>query len=494
MRRLGGLYAEASVTAFAAFRRPLSTYPCSERPSWRHLCEQRNTEGVEGDDVYERPTTRYAQTPDGVSIAYQVTGDGPVDVLFGASHGIPIDLLWEEPSFVRFAKRLGGFSRTVWYEARGLGASGGDFLDLSVEEPVRPDLTAVLDAAGCERVVLVGNALAGPFVIQYAATHPKRVNALILVDAFAHYLREDDYPWGVPPDALDRLTTAGAELGPTTMIEATAPSKAGNEGFRAWYARGERLGLSPDKAAAATRRCFMQDVRPLLPTLTIPTLVLHRAGDRVIRVEAGQYLAEHIPGVKYVELPGDDHLFFVGDSDALLDEIEEFLTGGHQAPEGDVVTTTVLFTDIVSSTEQSARMGHRKWTTLTDAHDAMVRATLARHRGREIKTIGDGFLAIFDATTRAVRAATEIVTAAKTMDLEVRAGIHTGEVEVRPDDVVGLPVSIAKRICDLAGAGEVFVSEAVKALIVGTGITVSEEGSHVLKGVPDEWRLFAVEL
>jgi len=194
-----------------------------------------------------------------------------------------------------------------------------------------------------------------------------------------------------------------------------------------------------------------------------------------------------------VELPGDDHLFFVGDVDGLLDEVEEFLTGTHQAPEGDVVTTSILFTDIVSSTEQSARMGHRKWTTLTDSHNAMVRATLVRHRGLEIKTLGDGFLATFDATTRAVRAALEIVAAAKNMDLEVRAGVHIGEVEVRPDDVVGLAVSIAKRVCDLAGPGQVFVSEAVKGLLVGSGIPTSDHGTRVLKGVPDRWRLFAVD-
>jgi len=242
----------------------------------------------------------------------------------------------------------------------------------------------------------------------------------------------------------------------------------------------------------SVRAGFLRDVRALLPTLAVPTLVLHREGNRYIRVGAGRYLAEHIPGATYVELSGNDHLFFVDDTDAVLDNIEEFLTGSHQAPEGDVVTTTILFTDIVASTEQSARMGHRKWTTLTDSHDAMIRAALQRHRGREVKTIGDGFLATFDASTRAVRAAMEIVAAARGLGLDVRVGVHTGEVEVRADDVVGLPVSIAKRICDLADPGEVLVSEAVKILTVGSGITVSEQGTHVLKGVPETWRLFAV--
>ena len=399
----------------------------------------------------ERPVTRYAKAPDGVKLAYQVTGDGPRDLVFPQGSVLPIDLLWEEPSFVRFAKRLGRFSRTVWHEPRGIGASGGGRMGTLTESV--DDLTTVLDAAGCERVVLLANGHSGPPLIHYAAAQPERVTALILVDTYAHYVRKDDYPWGIPPEKLKRFTDEAGEMwGTRATAVVIAPSKSEDEAFRMWYARGERLGVDPDQAAARMRATFMRDVRSMLPTLTVSTLVLHREGDRYIRVGAGRYLAEHIPGAKYVELPGDDHLFFVGDTDAILDEIEEFLTGGHQAPEGDLVTTTIVFTDIVSSTEQSARMGHRKWTTLTDDHDAMVRAALARDRGREIKTIGDGFLATFDATTRAVRAGMEIVAAAKNMGLDVRAGVHVGEVEVRPDDVVGLAVSIAKRICDLAAA------------------------------------------
>ncbi|MGO9872271.1 MAG: alpha/beta fold hydrolase [Acidimicrobiia bacterium] len=442
----------------------------------------------------ERPVTRYATAPDGVSIAFQVFGEGPVDVVF-ASTLVPIDLLWDEPGFVGFARRLGAFSRTVWCDARGQGASTGSFLDCYVEEIADTDLTAVLHTAGCEQVVLVGFSNAGATAIRYAVSHQERIRALILIDTFAHYVQEDDYPLGIPSEDLKRLTTSrdGNELwGTGWSVEIMAPSKMRDEGFRAWRARSERLGVGPGQIAKVWVCGAMQDVRALLPTVAVPTLVLHREGDRFLRVGAGRYLAEHIPGTKYVELRGEDHLFFVGDTDALLDEIEEFVTGGRQAPEGDVLTATILFTDIVASTEQSARLGHRKWTALSDAHDTMVRAVLARYRGREIKTTGDGFLATFDATTRAVRAATEIVTAAKGIGLDVRAGVHTGEVEVRPDDVVGLTVSIAKRICDLAGAGEVFVSEAVKALLLGSGIATSEQGTHVLKGVPEEWRLFAV--
>ena len=436
----------------------------------------------------ERPVTRYAKSRDGANVAYQVTGDGPLGLVFLTGLATPVDLMWEDPSFVHFAKRLQGFSRTVWCEGNGVGASGG--------EPSVDDggqfLTTVFDAIGTEPVALVGTSSVPP-VIPYAAAHPERVRALVLINTHAHYVREDDYPWGLPPEALDRFAAPANEIwGTGKWLEIVAPSKVGDEAFRAWWARCERLGVRPEHIARLLRNAFLQDVRPLLPTLSIPTLVLHRQGDRYIRVGAGRFLAEHIPGAKYVELPGDDHLFFVGDADALLDEVEEFLTGTHQAPEGDVVLAAVLFTDIVASTEQSARMGHRKWTALTDAHDAMVRATLQRHRGHEVKTIGDGFLATFDATTRGTRAGMEIVAAARDMGLEVRAGVHTGEVEVRADDVVGLAVTIAKRICDLADPGQVLVSEAVKPQLVGSGIATSERGTHVLKGVPDEWRLFAV--
>ena len=234
----------------------------------------------------------------------------------------------------------------------------------------------------------------------------------------------------------------------------------------------------------------MQDARDVLGALRVPTLVIHRRNDAYIRVEAGRYLADHIDGAKYVELPGIDNELWAGDYDAVLDEIEEFLTGSRQAPEGDVVGASVLFTDIVASTEQSARLGHRKWTALTDAHDTMVRASLARHRGLEVKTIGDGFLATFDATTRAVHAAIQIVTQAKGMGLEVRAGVHSGDVEIRADDVIGLAVTIAKRICDLAQPGQVLVSETVKGQLIGSAIATDDRGTYVLKGVPDEWRLF----
>ena len=440
----------------------------------------------------EQPVTRYAKTPDGVSLAYQVFGEGPMDLVL-AGYATPIDLLWDEAGFVRCAKRLRRFSRVIFREPRGVGASGGSTAAFA-EEITDAAVTTVLDAAGCERVVLLGIDVAGTTAIRYAATHPDRVTALILFNSFAHYLREDDYPLGFSPDELEEFTALRSETwGTEESMDLIAPSHVHDQGFRVRFARWQRLVVSPEQHAQSLRYGFSRDVRALLPKISVPTLVLHREGNQYVRAEAGRYMAEHIPGARYVELPGADHLFFAGDTDLLMDQVEEFLTGRHQAPEGDVVTATILFTDIVSSTEQSARLGHRTWTKLSDDHDAMVRGTLQRYRGREVKTIGDGFLATFDATTRAVHAAMEIVSQAKSMGLEVRAGVHIGEVEVRPNDVVGLVVTISKRICDLSGPGQVLVSEAVKLHLVGSGIAASEHGTYVLKRVPEEWRLFAVD-
>ena len=445
--------------------------------------------------MVEARRTLYARSGD-LHLAYQVLGDGPLDLI--ASSHFPIDMLDEEPSLARFQRRLASFSRIVRFNPRGVGLS----------DPVSPstpptleqrtdDALAVMDAVGITRAAVFTFGWHTAEAVVLAATCPDRVSHLIVVNGTARYMWAPDYPIGVSqavidadeevlyePDALER----GLDI-----LARTNPSVADNPTFRDWWDRAGNRAASPAMARAAIGLLRDADVRPLLASIVAPTLVLHRRDNRFFSVEHGRYLAEHIANTKYVELEGADNAHYVGDTEVMLDEIEEFLTGGRQAPEGDVVTATILFTDIVASTEQSARLGHRKWTALTDTHDDMVRAVLARYRGREIKTIGDGFLATFDATTRAVRAATEIVTAATSIGLEVRAGVHTGEVEVRPDDVVGLTVSIAKRICDLAGPAEVFVSENVKGHLFGSGIALSEQGTHVLKGVPDEWRLFAVE-
>jgi class 3 adenylate cyclase len=331
-------------------------------------------------------------------------------------------------------------------------------------------------------------------MIHFSVTRPERASALVLVSSYAHYVRETDYPCGIPSQSLDRLATVVKEnWGTGALAEVVAPSRVGDERFRDWYTRSVRFGGGPDQIAEMTRAGFALDARPLLPTISVPTLVLHRERDRFIRLGAGRYLADHIPGAKFVVLPGEDHLFFVGDTDALVDEIEDFLTGARSGAEGDVLTMTVVFTDIVASTEHQARVGPREWSRLADHHDAMVRTTLSRHRGHEVKTTGDGFLATFDATGRALRCAADILAGAKDMGLELRAAIHTGEVEVRDDDIAGLAVTIAKRVCDLAKPREVLVTGTVIDHAVGSGIEFMDRGTHELKGVPRPWRLYTID-
>jgi class 3 adenylate cyclase len=443
--------------------------------------------------VTDAPETHIAYAPDGTGLAYRVSGDGPLDLVYLSGGAFPIELMWDDPGFTRMAKRLGGFSRTIWFEPRGWGASEGDPKDAYDWDISSADLAAVLDAVGAKDVVMVGWSLPGGLAIHFSATQPSRVSALILIDSCAHYVREHDYPWGYPRDSVDRIAASLKESwGASTDLEVSAPSRMTDERFRAWWARLRRATFSPASYAGNWKRSVEWDVRPFLASLTIPTLVLHRDGDRLIHLGAARYLAEHIPNARFVVLPGDDHLFFVGDTDALVDEIEEFLTGARAGAEGDVVLAAVLFTDIVASTEHQTRIGPRQWSRLTDQHEAMVRAALARHRGHEVKTMGDGFLATFDATGKALRCAAEILVGAEEIGLTLRVGVHTGEVEVRGDDIAGLAVTIAKRVCDLAEPGQVLVTRTVTDLVVGSGVTFRDGGDRELKGVPGVWRLFAV--
>jgi class 3 adenylate cyclase len=311
--------------------------------------------------------------------------------------------------------------------------------------------------------------------------------------SYAHYVQGDGYPWGVPVEMMEQAATeTGVDWGTDGSIAFLAPSRASDERFKAWFARAARLSSGPEQVVAMMLAGMSEDVRPLLPSVSVPTLVLHREGDRLIALGAGRYLAERIPNAKFVVLPGDDHLFFVGDTDAIVDEVEEFLTGTRTGAEGEVALAAVLFTDIVSSTEQHARVGSREWSRLTDRHDAMVRGALAHHLGHEVKTMGDGFLATFDTSGRAIRCASEIVAGARGIGLDLRAGIHTGEVEVRGDDIAGLTVTIAKRVCDLAGPGEVLVTRTVTDHVVGSAVMFEDQGERQLKGIPGSWRLFTV--
>jgi class 3 adenylate cyclase len=442
----------------------------------------------------DAPETHYTRSADGTNLAYQVTGVGPIELVFVHGSGVPIDLLSEDPGFVRVRNRLGTFSRTVWLDRRGWGASEGDPKDSNIGEIFAADLAAVVEAVGFHRPVVLGEDSSGLRAIEFTATHPDRISALVLINSYARYVRGDDYPWGVPADRIERFVAAVTDRwGRSGAVAVVAAARMGDERFRAWYARSARFSVGPDQVAHAVRANLEADLRPLLPSISCPTLVLHREGDRYVHMGAGRFLAEHIPNAKFVALPGDDHLFFAGDTDALVDEIEEFLTGSRSGAEGDVVTLTVLFTDIVASTERQTRIGPREWSRLTDHHDAMVRAALSRHRGHEVKTTGDGFLATFDATGRALRCAADIIGGAKDIGLDLRAGVHTGEVEVRGDDIAGLAVTIAKRVCDVAAPGQVLVSETVRGHMVGSRIQFTDQEEHHLKGVPGTWRLFSID-
>lgn len=442
----------------------------------------------------ERPETHYAIAPDGASLAYHVVGDGPLDVVWMPSGSFPFDLLWDEPGFAHLVRRLAAFSRTIWMNPRGLGASGGNSFDTYRTPGVlEGDMVAILDDAKCEDVCVIGPGVGGHYGITLARTHPDRVSRLVLLNSFAHYVREPDYPIGAPQSILDGFADFLTNTwGSGASAELMAPSKANDVDFRARWARVERLGQPPAEGAQTFLLAISVDDRPILSEVAVPTLVLHRAENRFIQIEAGRFLADHIPGARYVELPGEDDLYFVGDVDALVDEVEEFLTGAHQTPEGDTVTATILFTDIVSSTEQAARLGHRKWRRLVEEHDAMVRATLARYHGREIATTGDGFLATFDSTTRGVRAATDIARSAHHLGVEVRAGVHTGDIEVSPDDIHGLAVNIARRVCDRARSRQVLVTEVVRLQLTGSNLVFEEQRSRTLRGVPGTWKLWSV--
>jgi len=438
--------------------------------------------------------TTYVKT-DGGYVAYQLAGRGTRDLLFTTSPIHNIDVMWERPSIAHFFGRLAGFGRIICYNPRGTGVASPSLPGSALQEWV-DDARAVLDAVGVERAAIIGDTEGGPTAMMFAATYPERTSALVLVNTFARFLRDVDFPWGLPPEAVPRLVESfETYFGTGGMTEVLAPSSAGDADFRAWFGRYQRLSMSGPGVAASGYRAFLLevDLRPILSTIRVPTLVLHRAGNRFVRVEHGRYLGRAIPGAKYVELPGEDALYFAGDVDGMVDEIEEFLTGAKAEAQADRVLATVLFTDLVESTKRAADMGDRKWRDLLDRHDEVVRRQLARFRGREVVTTGDGFLATFDGPARAINCAREIGSEVHRLGVDVRAGLHTGEVQLRGDDVSGIAVHLAARVMGLAAAGEVLASSTVKDLVVGSGIEFDDRGSHELKGVPGEWRLYAVK-
>jgi pimeloyl-ACP methyl ester carboxylesterase len=434
--------------------------------------------------------TRYADS-DGVSIAYRVHGEGELDLVFVPGFVSHVELLWEHPSVARFLRRLASFSRLIVFDKRGQGLSDRPAEPPTLEESM-DDLRAVLEAADCERPAVFGVSEGGPMSMLFAATHPERVSSLVLYGTYARMVRSLDYPLGVPTDALDRWAEMiRREWGGPVGMRYWAPSTIGDAEAERWWARLLRQGTSPAGAIALIDLYREMDVRGVLSSIDVPALVLHREDDAVVRPEQGRFLAEQIPNARFVALRGGDHLAWAGDQESLLDEVEEFLTGSRHAHEPERALATVLFTDIVSSTETAARLGDRRWRELLERHDAIVRRQLTIHRGREVKTMGDGFLATFDGPARAIRCAGAVAGAVQGVGLEVRAGIHTGEVELIGDDVGGMAVNIGARIGALAGPGEVLVSSTVRELVVGSGLEFAERGTHTLKGAPDEWRLFA---
>jgi class 3 adenylate cyclase len=439
------------------------------------------------------PRTQYARSTGDVSIAFQTHGDGPVDLVLLTGFLSNVETLWEEPGLARAFDRLAEFARLILVDRRGVGMS--DRLDkMAAPEEDVADVDAVLDCIGSEQAVLYGSAGGAIHAIRYVTARPERSKGLVLYGGFAKTTWAEDMPWA--------RTTEERTIGFGTIVDhwgeghnsqVLAPSAASDPWVRQWFARLERTALSPGMMRKLAPAIGEEDVRELLPRIAVPTLIMHRTDDELIDVRHSRYMAERIPGARYVELPGRDHLLSVGDSEALHGEIEEFLTGGPRTTAIDRRLLTVLFTDIVDGTARAARVGDARWRQLLSTHDHEVRAQLTRYGGREVKTIGDGFLAVFEgAPSQAVRCASAIVEATAAMAVPVRAGLHTGECEVVGDDVAGMAVNIAARICALAGAGEVMASGTTYGTVVGSGLSFGMQGLHDLRGVPGPWPVFPV--
>ena len=434
----------------------------------------------------QRPRTRYARSGD-VSIAYQVIGDAPRDLLF-----LPpiyygnIEYMWTHRVLTHAFTRLTGFARLILVDRRGSGVSDPVCGPVTVDDHL-DDLRAVLDAAGSDRTAIF-SANEGAIVSSLlAATFPERFSSLILFSAFVTR--------GADPERAQRRYEAMLQgWGTAPAIDIIAPSLADDDEFRDWWARWERMSASPSTIRHLLRSVWQIDLRPVLQAIQVPTLVVHRTGDRTSHVRNGREVAHAIPGARFLELPGQDGFPWAGDVDGLIDVVEEFVTGQRRQPATDRALATVLFTDIVGSTERSARLGDRRWRALLEEHDRVTRSVVEEHDGRVVKNLGDGLLAVFDTPTRAVRAACALRDAVRPLDIELRAGLHTGECELLAgDDVGGIAVHIGARVAALAGPGEVLVSSTVRDLVVGSGITFADRGLHDLKGVPEPWRVHAVD-
>ena len=446
----------------------------------------------------ELPTTRYAETSDGVSIAYQVVGDGPVDFVFIPGFVSHVEVAWTHPGITRLYRRIASFSRLILFDKRGTGLSDRVAPNYVPDLETRMiDVQAVMDAVGSERAVIFGLSEGGPMAMLFAATYPERTVALIAYGATPRYAWAPEFPWGDTDEQLERMI-AEDRAGWGTHDWA-------NEGLRTWYAPSlvddpaevaflaayVRMGASPGAGETLARMNHEIDVRAILPSIRVPTLEIAREGDPVPPPDG--YTANLIPGCVHVRLPGRDHVPWAGDTDALVAEFERFIRSVRDdETELSRVLCTVLFTDIVDSTAQAAAIGDRRWREVVDEHDRIVRGQIARYQGREVKTMGDGFLATFDGPARAIRAATTATEAVKRLGIEIRAGLHTGECERIGDDVSGIAVAIGARVGAKAGPSEVLVSQTVRDLVAGSGLVFEPAGEHELKGVPDRWRLYRV--
>ena len=435
-----------------------------------------------------QPETRYAKSGD-VSIAYQVFGEGPLNLVLAPFFVSNVEHFWEDPDVSRWLLRLASFARVAMFDKRGTGMSDRvtemPGLDLRMD-----DLRAVMDAAGMEQAALLGLSEGGSLAALFAATFPSRCTALILCGAFAKFSS-----WFPTEEAFAQfLGYVDQAWGSGGAVPFFVPSRVNDAAFQRWFGRFERLGATPAAVTAYMRMNSQIDISGVLPTIRVPTLVVHRTGDVTINIEGGRYLAEHIPGARLLEMPGSDHPPMCGENaNEIVDAIQEFLTGAKGPTEVDRVLATVLFTDIVGSTEKAVELGDSRWRNLLDSHHAMIKRNLSRFRGQEIKNTGDGVLATFDGPARGVRCACAIRDEIRQLGIEVRAGLHTGECEMMGDDVGGIAVHIGARVASLASANEVLVSSTVKDLVAGSGLRFLDHGNRSLKGVPGDWRIYAVE-
>ena len=440
----------------------------------------------------ETPETRYATTAEGVHIAYQVLGSGPVDFVYIGPWFTHVEYRWELPRYSRFLRRIASFSRLILFDRRGMGMSDSVPIDqLPGPETRMDDIRVVMDALGSERAVIYGASESGTLAMLFAATYPDRTTALVVHGSFPSAKKDQDTPWGWTSSEFEEETAAiESSWGTEDFFLREFPSLADDPSVLKWIASYARHAMSPGAAVAAWQMEWETDVRDILPAIHVPTLILHRREDEP---EAHRYIAEHITGAEYVELPGDEHIPFLGDQDSVLNEIERFVRAVRDVEaEFDRVLATVLFTDIVGSTAKAAELGDSAWKELLEHHHAVVRSLLGRYRGIEIDTAGDGFFATFDGPARGVRCAQAIVEAIRPLGIEVRTGVHTGEVETIDAKVGGLGVVIGARVGALAGASEVITSQTVKDLTAGSGLVFEDAGEHELKGIPDRWHLYRV--